>query len=170
MNTDDERLLDLIESLHLAYPEATFGWRGSLANVVDLWRHQLGDLPIEAIEAAVTRWIATHPKLPHISDIRSLLAEAVNPLPSEGEVWGKRNRYFRGDVAKEPFANSDDVFAYQVFASIGNPRDLGQMDEAELRRAVGFAYRRLAEGERTERTATVGELRGIGDSGLRAIS
>lgn len=166
---DRERVLGIITRLHLAYPEGTYSWRGALAAVVDLWAAHLGDLPLPLVEAAVARWIGTQPKLPHVSDIRTLIAQAVDPLPSEGDVYARRFGYFRHEPGAP--AADDDVFAYRVLAEVGSPRDCGQMSPADLREAVTWAYKRLAERERAERTAHVGAaLAGNDDRAMPALS
>lgn len=162
---DRQRYVDLIERLHLTYPEATYGWRGNLAKVTEIWAEQLGDLPMEAVDAAVKRWIATQPKMPHISDIRSLIADAVAPVPSEGEAWNEGLRWIRrGD-------GYETSFGAQIMARLGNRRDLGQMTvdgKGGLREQFGWEYRRMAGEERAERVAGVGELATV--TPLRAIS
>ena len=168
--TTAEQIRTIMAELEMAYPDATFVWRETVENrasAIRVWHGGLSDLPYEALLAAVRRWIATHPKLPHISDIRTVITEAVNPLPSEGEAWKDGLRWVRNGLVS---AEGEVPFGVTVMKSIStNRRDLGQMELDDLKRDFGFAYRRLVEGERTERTATVGELRSIGDSGLRAI-
>ena len=135
---------------------------------VKAWHMTLDDVSLGDAQSVLVRWFKTEKWAPDPSEIRMLLMERVNPLPSEGYVWSCRNRYFRGDIAREDFAPHEAVFAYRVFMAIGSPRDLGQMEENKLREAVGFRYREMVKAERTERTASVGEL--TGPSPLRAIS
>ena len=162
--TDAERLqfVDLIEMLHLTYPEGTYAWRGKLEAVVSIWANALGDLPGDMVAEAVRRWVLTEPKLPHISDIRGVIQQAVDPLPSEGEAWSEGLDWVRG---WEP---ASDPFGVYVMKCLGKRRELGQMDAMKLRETFAWEYRRRVEAERTERTASVGEL--TGPSPLRAIS
>lgn len=147
-----EQMLELIEELQFAYGDQTYAWRGNVARVVALWHRSLGELPFEAVAAAVRRWIDTEPKLPHVSDIRAMIANAVFPVPSEAQVWAARFRYFRGEE------RDGDEFAFRVFRALGTARELGQTEEKDLREAVGFEYRRMVTQERSERAAHIPEL------------
>lgn len=147
--------IDLIETLHLAYPDATYSWRGNLERVVCLWRGSMGDLPAEMVLAAGRRWIATEPKLPHISELRALIANAVSPVPSQSEAYAAGLRWVRGQTERE-----GDAFGVEVMRSLGGRRALGQMAEVELAKEFGFAYRTAAQQERTTRTANVDTMLG----------
>jgi hypothetical protein len=151
--TTKAQLTDLIEELMLNYPDATYAWRGNMERVAEMWERSLGELPAEVVIAAVRRWVDSQPKLPHVSDIRAMIAEAVTPIPSEGEVWSRRFAYFRhgrGEAMQD-----EDAFAFAVFADVGSAVDCGQMPPDDLRESVKWAYKRRSERERTERTATV---------------
>jgi len=163
--TETKQLLAVIAA---RYPNSKV-WDQDPELTIKAWQMTLDDVTLGDAQRVLVGWFKAHKWAPDPAEIRELLAEAVNPLPSEGAVWARRSRYFHGELTKSA-VDPDDQFAFRVFSNIGGPRDLAVTDEADLRRDVGFAYRRLAEGERTERTATVGELRSIGDSGLRAIS
>lgn len=146
---------DLIEELHLAYPDATYSWRGKLEGVVSLWERSFADIPPEVVMAAGRRWIATEPKLPHISELRALIANTVAPVPSEADAFAAGLRWIRGQDAK-----AGDEFGIKVMRSIGGRRTLGMLDLKEVRKDFGFAYRTAAAEERTNRTASVDTMLG----------
>ncbi len=141
---------DLIEELHMAYPDATYSWRGKLEGVVSLWERAFSDIPPEVVMVAARRWIATEPKLPHISELRALIANAVAPVPSQAEAYASGLRWIR-----ERSLRDEDAFGVEVMKSLGDRKVLGQMKEEDLRREFGFAYRTMAAEERTQRTASV---------------
>lgn len=145
-----DTFINLIRDLHLAYPDATYGWRGSVEHVVALWERSLGDLPPEAVTAAGRRWIATEPKLPHISELRALIANAVSPVPTQSEAFAAGLRWVRGQTPRE-----GDDFGVEVMKSLGSRGALGQTKLEDLQRDFGFAYRTQAQQERTSRTASV---------------
>ncbi len=153
--TSTDPFVTLIADLHLAYPEATYGWRGNIERVVALWRRSLGDLPPEMVAAAGRRWIETEPKLPHISELRALIANAVSPVPTQSAALASGLRWIRGQGLTE-----DDTFGVEVMKSLGNRRTLGQMSETDLAREFGFAYRTMAQQERTTRTASIDTMLG----------
>lgn len=155
MTTFQDPFVALIADLHLAYPEATYGWRGNVPQVVELWRRSLGDLPPEMVAAAGRRWIETEPKLPHISELRALIANAVSPVPSQSEALASGLRWVRGRTIRD-----EDAFGVEVMQSLGNRKVLGQMSETDLAREFGFAYRTMAQQERTSRTAAIDAVLG----------
>jgi len=153
--TSTDPFVALIADLHLAYPEATYGWRGNIERVVALWRRSLGDLPPEMVAAAGRRWIETEPKLPHISELRALIANAVSPVPSQSAALAAGMRWIRGQSQRE-----GDEFGVEVMQSLGSRRTLGQMTETDLAREFGFAYRTMSQQERTSRTAAIDAVLG----------
>lgn len=153
--TSSDPFIALIADLHLAYPEATYGWRGNIERVVALWRRSLGDLPPEMVAAAGRRWIETEPKLPHISELRALIANAVSPVPTQSEALASGLRWIRGREVRD-----EDAFGVEVMQSLGNRKTLGQMSETDLAREFGFAYRTMAQQERTTRTGAIDAVLG----------
>ncbi len=147
--------IDLIEELHLAYPDATYSWRGNIPGVVSLWERSFADLPPEVVMAAGRQWIATEPKLPHISELRALSANAVAPVPAQAEAYASGLRWIRDRPLRD-----EDTFGVEVMQSLGNRKVLGQMDEKDLSRDFGFAYRAAAQDERKVRTASVDTMLG----------
>lgn len=148
-------IADLIDELHMAYPDATYSWRGKLEGVVSLWERSFADIPPEVVMMAGRRWIATEPKLPHISELRALIADAVAPVPSQADAYASGLRWIR-----ERSLRDEDAFGVEVMRSLGDRKVLGQMSEADLRKEFGFAYRTAAAEERTQRTANVDTMLG----------
>jgi hypothetical protein len=131
--------------------------------VVALWERSLGDLPPESVTAAGRRWIETEPKLPHISELRALIANAVSPMPTQSEAFRAGLRWVRGQNQRD-----GDEFGVEVMRSLGGRKALGQMSEADLSREFGFAYRTQGAQERTARTASVDTMLG-GPTGRVAL-
>ena len=148
-------IADLIDELHLAYPDATYSWRGKLEGVVSLWERSFGDIPPEVVMLAGRRWIETEPKLPHISELRALIANAVAPVPTQSEAFKAGLRWIRKQDARE-----GDEFGVEIMRAMGSRGALGQMSETDLARDFGFAYRTAAAQERTQRTASVDTMLG----------
>ena len=156
--TETKQLLAVIAA---RYP-ASKVWDQDPELTIKAWQMTLDDISLGDAQRVLVTWFKANKWAPDPSEIRALMAEAVNPLPSEGEVYALRNRYIRGGDL--------DPFSERVYRSIGTPRDVGLMPvegKGNLREVLGFAYRRMAGEERTERTAHVGELAA---GGLRAIS
>jgi len=150
-----DTIADLIDELHMAYPDATYSWRGKLEGVVSLWERSFADIPPEVVMLAGRRWIASEPKLPHISELRALIAEAVAPVPSQSEAYASGLRWIRDRSLRD-----DDAFGVEVMQSIGSRTALGAMKEEDLRKEFGYAYRTAAAQERTQRTASVDTMIG----------
>lgn len=155
MSESTDTFIDLMQELHLAYPDGTYSWRGKIPEVVALWERSFADIPPGVVMAAGRRWIETEPKLPHISELRALIADAVSPVPTQAQAFKSGLRWIRGQGCTE-----DDAFGVEVMRSIGSAKALGQMSETDLAREFGFAYRQQAQQERTTRTANVDTMLG----------
>ena len=129
---------------------------------VQAWHMTLDDVSLGDAQRVLVTWFKTEKWAPDPSEIRTLLMEQVNPLPSEGDAWADGLTWVRGG---EP---SVTMFGVEVMKSLGKRRELGQMEQTKLREMFGWAFRERVKGERSERTASVGEL--TGPSPLRAIS
>ena len=155
MSESTDAFIDLMQELHLAYPDGTYSWRGKIPEVVALWERSFADIPPGVVMAAGRRWIETEPKLPHISELRALIADAVSPVPSQSDALAAGLRWVRGQTERE-----GDAFGVEVMQSLGGRKALGQMSETDLARDFGFAYRQQAQQERTTRTANVDTMLG----------
>lgn len=155
MSESADAFIDLMQELHLAYPDGTYSWRGKIPEVVALWERSFADIPPGVVMAAGRRWIETEPKLPHISELRALIAEAVAPVPTEADAFAAGMRWIR-DQTEKP----GDAFGVDIMKSMGSRRALGQMNEMDVRKSFGFAYRNAALKERTTRTANVDTMLG----------
>jgi len=121
---------------------------------VQAWTMTLDDVPFEAVQPVLAKWFKTEKWAPDPAEIRALVTSDLNPVPSEGDVWSRRHAYFR-HVRGEGEARPEDAFAFEVYASIG--KDCGMLTEVDLRERLKWAYKRLVEGERTERNLSVGD-------------
>lgn len=56
---------------------------------MELWWRQLQDIPYDAAEAILNRWVATNKWSPSIADIREGIAEIQRggPVPDWGDAW-----------------------------------------------------------------------------------
>lgn len=115
------------------------------------WTMTLDDVPYEAVQPVLARWFKTEKWAPDPAELRALIADAVQPVPSEGDVWSRRFAYFRHARGAE--ARAEDRFAFEVFAAIGT--DCGQMPEDALRESVKWTYKRLVEAERQGRNLDI---------------
>ena len=95
------------------------------------------------------------PKLPHISELRALIANAVAPMPTQSEAYKAGLRWVRGQSPRE-----GDEFGVEVMRSLGDRKVLGGMQEVDLQKEFGFAYRQQAQDERKVRTASVDTMLG----------
>lgn len=160
----EAEVAELMAELEAAYPDATFGWRENPKASLAVWHRGLSDLPADAVRAAVTRWITTQPKLPHISDLRETIVSIVAPVPSEADVWAMRWGYWRGELETSRGPDrADHLFALRIFKSIGAVLDTARMSEDTLRDRVKWAYKDAKGVELTDRKADLSELpRGTG--------
>ena len=168
------QLLTLI-SVHF---EGTGKFKAEQVRNVQAWYVVLEDLPVDAVAAAWRQWSMSEDWPPLPANLRTIVVEALAPLPTEGEVWNWRWRYFAlGTEPESPGGTSDQV-AYDVYAAIGSPRDCGRMDEGDLRSALTWAYKGHVERTRRERIAvgpaalTMTRIPSIGDApgGMRRIA
>lgn len=159
--TETKQLLAVIAA---RYPNSKV-WDQDPELTIKAWQMTLDDVTLGDAQRVLVGWFKAHKWAPDPSEIRELLAEAINPLPSEGEAWKDGLAWVRGATFES------EPFGVTVMKALGSRRDCGTTETDKLREWFGFEYRRRVQGERTERTATVGELRSIGEtSGLRAIS
>lgn len=119
---------------------------------VQAWTMTLDDVPFEAVQPVLARWFKTEKWAPDPSEIRALVTSDLSPVPSEGDVWSRRQAFFRHMRGEE--ARPEDAFAFKVYASIG--KDCGQLPEENLRERVKWAYKSLVEQEQTARNLNIG--------------
>ena len=155
----------LLAVIAARYPNSKV-WDQEPDLTITAWQMTLDDVALGDAQRVLVGWFKSHKWAPDPAEIRELLAEAVNPVPSEGEAWWDGLLWVRGsdyDVAEGV------PFGVTVMKSLSrNRRELGQMELDKLRDQFGYAYRRMVTEERTQRTARVGELAAA--TGLRAIS
>lgn len=64
---------------------------------MELWWRQLQDVPYDAAEAILNKWVATNKWSPSIADIRESIAEIQRggPAPDWGDAWEQAMRAIR---------------------------------------------------------------------------
>ena len=161
--TETKQLLAVIAA---RYPNSKV-WDQEPELTIKAWQMTLDDVALGDAQRVLVSWFKSQKWAPDPSEIRGLLAEAVVPVESEGEAWKDGIAWVRNGGLLEP--DQPPPFGVRVMKTISaNRRDLRMMELDDLKRDFGYRYREMVKGERTERTAAVGELAAAG--GLRAIS
>lgn len=110
---------------------------------IDLWEQALADLPGELVALVVKEWVQTEPFPPTVADIRGAIADQIAPVATEAEAYRCGMRWVRDQ-------NTDGCpeFAIAAMKGVATRSQCRVMQEVDLRKAFGFAYRDAAKSER----------------------
>lgn len=170
-----EECARVIAVLRSVYPDQVIA---DVQALVAAWEMALGDVPYEAVNAALTRYVRTAKWMPKPSEIRQLVAEAGGVVPDEGTAWEMVLRHMRehGYLNPPPFAGPAAVA--DAVRAIGGWRQLRTSTDSESdRTAFCRAYattraRALADldlGAELERQAELAAELPAGVTRLRAV-
>ncbi len=146
--------------LSLAYPNyGKDGNASALAETMRLYQRLLDDLPLDALEQAVLRHIATSKWFPTVAELRSAAGEIVHPSAAEQtalEAWGDvLETFVSGEYIFDVFLKRLPTFrnplTQAAVTALGGWGYLGQSDNAVADRARFVeVYNQLQARQRTE--------------------
>lgn len=120
---------------------------------VDLWEQALADLPGELVALVVKEWVQTEPFPPTVADIRGAIADQIAPVATEAEAYRCGLRWVR-----DQSTDGCPEFAIAAMQSVAPRGQCRAMQETDLRKAFGFAYRDAAKSERKAILRDLGKI------------
>lgn len=120
---------------------------------MELWYHQLNDIPYDVAEAGLNKWVATNKWSPTIADIREMALDLqVGEAPNWGEGWEQVQRAIRryGSYDQQKALDSMDEITRQAVRNIGWNNLCFSENVAADRANFRMIYEQLAERKRKE--------------------
>lgn len=148
---------DEVEQVLFVLQEGRTDGRRFSEETIDIWCDLLADLPFEAAKAAAVHLLRTSSYPPTVADIRKMVAEMIDPLPSAEDAYLEARELARSysPYTQAPLAASCSLIAKAI--SVIGIETLAYTDNSEY---VGREFRRVYENlrDREIRARQIGRL------------